>query len=475
MINSPSIQTFDLIVIGAGSGGLNVAGFMNRAGFRVLLIDKNEENIGGDCLNFGCVPSKALIHVARLVKSAREAEAFGIKTEGNIDIQKVLASVREKQATFRRHESADYFRSIGMTVVLGEARFVDSETVHVGDASYRADRIVLATGSRPRELELPGDNSVPIYTNESVFNLEELPKNFVFIGGGPISVELGQAFSALGSQVTIIHSGPHILAKEDKEVSLFMEAELRKSGIEILLHSKSDALSEKELLVSNENGEKRRLPCDALFSGIGRVLNIDGLDLEKAGIVLTPDGERLQVDEYLRTTNKKVFVVGDVAGQHMFTHAAEVHAGVVIANFFRPFKKRLQADNMAWVTYTSPEIATFGRSEDFLKQEMVYYESISLPIQEDDRGIIEGSSGFIKILVGKKGRILGGTLVAPQAGEIIGELILAEAKKMTVNDLFSRIAPYPTASRIIRKAAGVHLSKKLTPRLRRLLHFLYSL
>jgi len=474
MIENPKAQTFDLIVIGAGSGGLNVAGFMNRAEFRVLIIDKSDANIGGDCLNFGCVPSKALIHVARLVQDAKKAETFGLRQEGKVDIQKVLAYVKEKQAIFRKHEDATYFRSLGMAVALGEGRFSGPQSVTVNGIEYQGKRIVLATGSRPRELRIPGIETVTVYTNESVFNIKELPKRFLFIGGGPISVELGQAFSAFGSQVTIIHSGDRILSKEDPEVSHFMEAALRKEGIEIILNAEAKAISEGELIVTVKNEGERHLPLDALFSGIGRILNVEGLDLDKAGIALSADGQKLILDQYLRTTNKNVLAVGDIVGQHMFTHAAETHAALVIANLFSPFKKSLQPERMAWVTYTNPEVATFGLSQDYLKKEKIRYESLSVPLTEDDRAIVDQSNGFIKLLVGKKGRVLGGTLVAPQAGEIVGELILAETKKLTVQDLFSRIAPYPTAARIIRRAAGVYLSRKLTARVKKLLHFLYS-
>lgn len=481
-------NNFDVIVIGAGSGGLNIAAFMNRINLKVLLIDKSDKNIGGDCLNFGCVPSKALIHVAREIYSGKKSEMAGFFSEENknqensekkkVNIKKVMAYVNEKQNIIRTHENAEHFRNLGMTVVLGEAKFVGKKSVVVNGNTYQTKKIILATGSRPRKLELPGitggiDN-FPIYTNETVFNMEVLPRRFVFIGGGPISLELGQAFAMLGSEITIIHTGKHILEKEDPEVSEFMEKELKSMGINVLLDSKPVKFENGELIVKTTGGEIR-LGVDAIFSGIGRVLNIDNLDLELAEIKTNAENTKIIVDKYLRTTNKNVLAVGDVVGGLMFTHAAELHAKIVISNFFSIFKKKLDTNSFGWVTYTSPEIATFGSSANELKTSNVKYQELSSPLQEDDRAIVDGSQGFLKLFVGSGGTILGGTLVAPQAGEIIGELILAKSKNLKIADLFNRVSPYPTAARIIRKVAGNYQSQKLTPKVKNLLRFLWSI
>jgi len=467
---------FDIIVIGAGSGGLNIAGFMNRIGLRVLLIDKNEKSIGGDCLNTGCIPSKALIHIAREVYAGKKAEKFGFTVHGAVDIKKVIVYVKEKQDIIRVHENSEHFRNIGMTVLLGTATFNGPRSVMVNGAEYHGKKIIIATGSRPRKLELEGLELIKTYTNETVFDMETLPSRFVFIGGGPISLELGQAFAMLGSTVTIIHGGEHILEKEDPAVSAFMEKELAQMGIELILNAKPLKVKRgpggEEVVVTTPTGEQR-IQADALFVGIGRVLNIENLELAKADIQLTADARNIVVDEYLRTTNSHVYTAGDVAGGIMFTHAAELHASTIISNFFKPFKKKLNIDSFGWVTYTSPEIATFGLSAKDLKNRQIQYEEVSSSLQEDDRAIVDESRGFLKLFVGPKGTLLGGTLVAPQAGEIIGELLLAKNNGLTMEDLFNRVAPYPTASRIIRKTAGLYQSKKLTTKVKKLLRLIW--
>lgn len=513
-------EHFDIIVIGAGSGGLNIAGFMNRIGLKVLLIDKKEENIGGDCLNFGCIPSKALIHIAREVYAGKKAEKFGFSTpaflvpafpasgflasgfpvsvssedlpEKAIDIKKVMMYVKEKQAIIRIHENSEHFLSIGMTVLLGTATFSGQRCVMVNGKEYHGKKIIIATGSRPRKLELEGIDNIKVYTNETVFDMETLPPRFVFIGGGPISLEMGQAFAMLGSKVTIIHAGKYLLEKEDPAAGEFMERELTSMGIEFILNAKPlrfvqrsnsingvgtvdgrDREYEGELVVETPTGEKH-IKADALFAGIGRVLNIENLELAKAGIQLEPNTKKIIVDDYLRTTNHHVYTIGDVAGGLMFTHAAELHASTIISNFFKPFKKKINTDSFGWVTYTSPEVATFGLSAENLKKRQIKYEEVMTPLSEDDRAIVDESRGFLKLFVGPHGKLLGGTLIAPQAGEIIGELLLAKSKGLTIGDLFNRVAPYPTAARIIRKTAGQYQSKKLTSKVKRLLRLIWA-
>ena len=351
---------FDIIVIGAGSGGLNVAGFMNRIGKRVLLIDKKDESIGGDCLNHGCIPSKALIHVAREVHAGKSAHQFGLTVQGYVDIQKVMAYVKGKQSIIREHENAEHFQRLGITVALGNAVLSGHNSVTVNGQEYSAQKIVLATGSRPRTLELEGSDQISVYTNETVFDMKVLPRRFVFIGGGPISLELGQAFAMLGSDVTIVHGGERLLEKEVKAVSAFMQAELKAMGIKIILNAKLKKFERGELVVTTKDTAEFRVGADALFAGIGRVLNIEHLGLEQAGVTLSPDKQKIVVDEHLRTTNKNVYVVGDVAGGLQFTHAAELHASLIIKNFFSPLKQKLNTDSFVSSATESPNVATSG-------------------------------------------------------------------------------------------------------------------
>ena len=469
-------KTFDIIVIGAGSGGLNIAVFANRIGLSTLLVDKSDKNIGGDCLNFGCVPSKALIHIARAVHTGRNLEKFGLKTTGIMDIHAVMAYVKSKQEIIREHENADWFRKKGMSVALGEAKFVSQNGVSVGDVLYEGKRIVLATGSRPRTITLPGIEHVRVFNNENIFDIDFLPKNLVIIGGGPIGIEIGQAFQRLGSQVTILERGEKFLPKEDKDITDILYKRLASEGLNVLFHAQAKSIRKSGELVVEVNGHEQLLPADALFVGIGRQLNIESLDLEKANIGLEESGQKLKIDQYLRTTNKNIVVCGDVAGQYQFTHAAELHAGIIIRNWFSPFKKKLFNDNLSWVTYTDPEIATFGISAEELKKRGASYETIAESFSDDDRAITDDyRDGMLKLHISKKGKILGGTMIAPHAGELIQELILAQTHSMSLSDIFAKIYPYPTATRINKRIAQIYQGRKLNESLNKLLRIMFRL
>lgn len=471
-------NNFDIIVIGAGSGGLNIASFMNRVGFKTLLIDKTDRSIGGDCLNFGCVPSKALIHVAREVEAARRAASYTTNPDqklGDIDFKKVLSYVQSKIEHIREHENADYFRSKGMTVVLGTAKFDGKNSVKVNDTSYTAKNIVIATGSKPIEIKIPGIEKAKVYTNENIFYADTLPKKLVVIGGGPIGVELGQTLSLLGSDVTIISNGDRLLPREDSEITQILSRHLDSNGIKTIFNAKPIEVKDgTRVIVEKSDGSKTEIECDAILVAIGRELNLD-LDLEKAEIKKTEDGRKLIVNEYLQTTNKNIYVCGDVAGQHQFTHAAEVHAGVLLKNFFSPFKTKLNTDGMAWVTYTLPEVATFGIQESDLKNRKIKYEVLTETFAEDDRAIVdESTDGLVKLFISPKGVILGGTMIGKNAGELIQELILAQTHKMKIKDIFKKVYPYPTATRINKRIASQYMGRSLSERSKKILHFLYK-
>lgn len=488
---------YDIIIIGAGSGGLNIASFMNRAGFKVLLIDKSDKHIGGDCLNFGCVPSKALIHAARVVHNAKEAGRFSLSTRGKtdtIDMAKVSSYVKSKVDTIRVHENADYFRSRGMEVVLGNARFASKNEVVVNDTIYKAKKIVIATGSRPRKLNIPGIDKVKYLTNETIFEVKKLPVKLVIIGGGPIGIELGQAYARLGSDVYVIDNGSIFLPKEDPNISAILLKQLLKEGLKFYFNSKPIKFSSSNELILEQKDNKDnttntnntsnisedrnnpnilKLRFDALLVSVGRELNIEEMDLDKAGIELTEDKKKIKVDNYLRTTNKKVLVCGDAAGSYQFTHAAELHAGIILHNFFSPFKKKLSYDNFSWVTYTSPEIATFGLNEAQLNEKKIKFEKLELDFTDDDRAIVdESTAGKLKLYISKS-RILGGTMIAENAGELFQELVLANSSGLTIDKIFKKIYPYPTASRVNKKIIANYLKKKLNPLTKKLLHLCY--
>src|SRR3989304_6267333 len=438
------MKEYDIIIIGAGSGGLNIAGFMNRAGFKVLLIDANE------------------------------ASRFGLTVNGKADIKKVLGYVKEKQEVIRVHENAEHFRKIGMDVVLGEARFAGPDSVTVGNETYRGKKIILATGSRPRKLDVPGIEKVRYETNETIFDIDKIPDHLVVIGGGPIGIELGQAFRHLGSKVTVVEMEPKFLPKESPEIADVLRRRLESEGISFIFNATvKEFTSLNQAAIVNKDKKEIRIDFDTMLVSVGRDYNINGLSLEKAGIELDETGKRLKVDEYLRTTNKRVFVSGDVAGSYQFTHAAEVHAGVIINNFFSPFKKKLNNDHMAWVTYTSPEVATFGLNEEQLKQRGISYEKVVFDFEEDDRAIVDEAQDGKLLLFISKDRILGGSMVAENAGELSPELILANSSGLKLKHIFGKVYPYPTASRVNKRIISLYYANKLTPFAKKVLHFFY--
>lgn len=468
--------TYDIIIIGAGSGGLNVAGFFSQLKLKVLLIDKGDEHIGGDCLNTGCIPSKALIHVANQVHEARIAERF-LSTENHleVDIKKVTEYILSKQNHIRKSENPEYLKKKGIDYMSGEAKFVDRDTIILNGSLYTAKNLILATGSRARKLSIENDKSLPEYTNETIFNIDFLPKKFVFIGGGPINCELGQAFSRLGSQVTILNSGKRILEKEVEEVSDILQKTFTYENIVATNNTSIIKIADKKIWYKVAGSEE--IVCveaDAVFVGIGRELNIDNLDLEKGGVHLHESGTRLLVDEYLRTTNPHVYVVGDVAGNYQFTHAAEMHAKVIIKNMLSPFKVKFDAKNIAWVTYTSPQVATFGISKKEAEDSGCLI--LQKEFDHDDRAIVdETTSGKLLIYIDENNYIRGGTMISENAGEIAQELILAMSARVKLYSLFDKVYPYPTASRINKQIVGDFMRLRLTSKAMSLLRILYKI
>ncbi len=469
------MDKYDIIVIGAGSGGLNIAGFMNRINLKVLLIDKSDSRIGGDCLNSGCIPSKALIHVSRLVYDSGKLDRYGLGIKGSVNIKKVSDYIKSKQDVIRVHENAEYFRKAGMHVALGEAKFVSKNSVKVGDKTYFGKKIIIATGSRPRKMTAKGDNNLKYgknyFNNENIFSLGKLPKKIIVIGGGPIGVEIGQALNRLGSKVVILNRGDRFLPKESEEVTDVLLEQLRSEGIDIRFNSSVLKILDKNNVLIKDNKKKVKEKFDAVFVSIGRELNLD-LDLENAGIELKEDG-RLKLDKYLRTSNKNILACGDAAGGYQFTHAAELHAGVIINNFFSPFRKSINYDNLSWVTYSYPEIATFGINEEEIRSRGIEYEKLETGFEKDDRAIVDD---FVKgklIVYVSKNKLLGGSMVAANAGELFQELILCNSAGLDIKNIFNKIYPYPTATRINKRIIQNHFSKKLTGLSKKLLRFLY--
>lgn len=448
--------SYDIIIIGGGSAGLGALGMAQEFGWNPLMIDKEEAHIGGDCLNFGCVPSKALIHLAKQFYGAKKASQFGLAVSGKADMKQILDYVHQKQAVIRAHESADYIRAQGVDLEIGTASFVDPDTIQVGEKYFTAPRIILATGSRPRHIPFKGIEQVKVFTNENLFyEMDSLPDRLLVVGGGPIGCEMAQTFQRFGSQVTIVDRGDRILNKERAAYSEILQAQLLKEGVQIQLNASLEAFTgPNSAKFSIKDQGEQSIEFDAVLMAIGRVLNLEDLKLENANIEQDERG-RLVLDDCLRTTNKKVFASGDAAGKHQFSHAAELHTRLLKHNFKNSFNKSFNDDHLSWVTFTQPEIASFGLSEAYLKENNIEYWRQDQDFSKDDRAIVdEYAYGKItlfltpKRLWSKKRKIIGGSIIAPNAGELMQELTLAMEQELPIDAIYEKLYAYPVATRI---------------------------
>lgn len=471
---------YDIIVIGAGSAGLSVGMTMNTLGFKVLMIAKTDHDIGGECLNDGCVPSKALIHVSRILKTAKKAEAFGLTMSGEPTIKKVFDYVHERQEIIRKHENAKALTEQGIDTVLGEAKFTGRKEIEVNNTKFSGKNIVIATGSKPRKLEVPGIELVKYYTNNNIFSIKDLPENILFVGGGPIGIEIAQALNSFGRKVTIVQHSSMILEHDDEQVVTVLLNQLRKEGIDCLLNADIESFTSPDnAVVKTKNGEIKNLSFDAMFVGIGRELSLECLQLQHAGIEIKDN--KIVIDKYLRTTNKNVFVCGDIAGDLKFSHAAEFHARILVNNFLSPLKKKLNNDHMSWVTFTDPEIASFGLNEIQLRDRGIKYEKLEQDFSGDDRATTDNYQYGRSVLyisrggLFKKEKILGGTMVAPNAGELVQELILANVSGISISTIFNKIYPYPVAARVNQQLVVKHKEKSVSPGLKKLLQVAYKI
>lgn len=452
------MKNYDVIVIGAGSAGLGSSGVANEIGLKTLLIEKDADNFGGDCTNFGCVPSKALIHIAHQFHAAKRAEPFGLISSGKADMQKVLDYIHSKQEFIKKSEDAAALRKQGIDVVIGTAKFADKNTIEVAGEKYTARLILLCTGSSPRMIDIDGMDQMTVYTNESLFfNCTELPDHFIVVGGGPIGCEMAQAFARLGSKVTIVNRGNRLLDREPEKVSKILTERFEAEDITVLTNAEIKSFSNQKAIVEFKNGKTDAIPCSAVLLAIGRVVNTEGMELEKGGITLTDKG-KIKVNTYLQSTNKKVYVIGDAAGTYMFSHGAEKMVRQLWRNLLIPvFKKKNTENDLSWVTFTDPQVAHFGLTESQLNDQGISYYRQDQNFEHDDRAIVqEYQYGTMSLWFGNSWndgnrKILSGSMIAPQAGELIQELQLAKEAGVSIKTINDRVYPYPVMSRINQK------------------------
>jgi len=449
----------DLCVIGAGSGGLSVAYGASHMGAKVALIER--DRMGGDCLNFGCVPSKALLAAGHAAAVVRHPDAFGIASrEPEVDFAKVRDHVKGVIATIAPNDSVERYEGFGVRVVRGHARFTGPDEIEVAGGRLRARRFVIATGSRAMVPPIPGLDTVPFLTNETVFENAERPAHLIVVGGGPIGCELAQAHRQLGSEVTVVELFS-ILPKDDPELVDIVRQSLLADGIRLVEGAKvaSVAGNAGAIRVTVErDGRAEEIAGSHLLVAAGRVPNVEDMDLDKAGVAFERRG--ITVDDRLRTTNPKIFAIGDCAGGFQFTHVANYHAGIVIRNALLRLPAKVDYRALPWVTYTDPELAHVGLAETAARDKHGSdVRVLSFPYAENDRAVAERqTAGQVKVVVGRRGRILGASIVGASAGELIHPWVLAIANGLKIGAMAQMIAPYPTLGEINKRVAGAYFT-----------------
>lgn len=466
----------DICVIGAGAGGLSVAAGAAQMGATVVLVERHRT--GGDCLNTGCVPSKALIAAGHVAQTVRAGGRFGVNGhEPAIDFGRVHAHVHGVIAAIAPHDSAERFEGLGVTIIRNSAHFTGRDEIVAGDARIRARRFVIAAGSSPSVPDIPGLASCPYLTNESIFDLTERPDHLLVLGGGPIGVEMAQAFRRLGSTVTLVQRGT-ILPKDEPEAVAVVRDVLAREGVIVHEHAAVGAVSPTGngvALTIVSDGGTHQVRGSHLLVATGRRPNTADMALDKAGVATTPAG--ICVDARMRTTNRRIFAIGDVAGGPQFTHVAAYQAGIVIRNALFGLPAKVDYAALPWVTYSDPELARVGLTEAAARAAGHAPAVVMETLAGNDRAQAERrTDGLIKVIIGRRGRILGATIVAQHAGEMIGTWGLAIQNRLRVGAMARSIAPYPTISELSRRAAGGFFAPSLFgPRTRRLVGLLQRL
>ncbi|MEX1081769.1 MAG: FAD-dependent oxidoreductase [Halofilum sp. (in: g-proteobacteria)] len=468
---------FDLVVIGGGVGGLVTASVAGQLGLDVALIER-EPKLGGDCLHYGCVPSKTLIRSAEVAHLTRTAKRFGVDAESRpTDLARVMERVREVVDRIQVHDEPERFRGYGIDVRFGEASFVDAHTVSVGDGVLKGRRFVIATGSSPAVPPVEGLEACGYLTNETVFAQQQLPGRLVVMGGGPVGVELAQAFARLGSEVTLVEMGEHLLPREDPELSDELAEALRAEGIHVrtrtAVQSAQMSESEKVLCCAGPDGTQT-LAVDEILVAAGRQPNVAGLALENAGVDHGRGG--IEVDARMRTSARHIFACGDCCGPYPLTHVAEYQAGIVIANAVFRWPKKADYRVIPWATYTDPELAHVGLTEAAAREQGMDVQIARFAFEDVDRAIAEDNErGRVKLVV-HRGRLVGASILGPHAGELIHEAVLAIQSRIKIGVIAGMVHAYPTLSQIHRRAVNSLYSPKLfAPRTRTAVRWLNRL
>jgi pyruvate/2-oxoglutarate dehydrogenase complex dihydrolipoamide dehydrogenase (E3) component len=453
----------DICIIGAGSGGLSLAAGAAQLGRKVVLIERHL--MGGDCLNFGCVPSKALIAAAAHAEAARKGPAFGVSTgQISVDFPAVMRHVKQVIAAIEPNDSVERFEKLGVRVIKGEARFTGPTEVEAAGLRIRASYFVIATGSQALRPPIPGLADAPVLTNETIFDNKELPEHLLVIGGGPIGVEMAQAHRRLGARVTLLE-GRTLMPKDDPEAVQVIREALIHNGVDIRENATVTAVARQTQGVAvtiSTNGKSETLEGSHLLVAAGRKPNVEGLNLEAAGVRYTQKG--IEIDPGLRTSNSRIFAIGDVAGGPQFTHVAGYHAGLLVRRLLFKTSAKVNYASLPWCTYTDPELAQAGMTEHEARAKGLSVSIARWPLHDNDRAqATRETKGFAKVVI-VRGRPVGATIVGPHAGELILPWVMAISQKIKLSAIAGLIVPYPTLTEVSKRAAGAHFTPTLFSR-----------
>ncbi len=462
---------YNLVVLGAGTAGLVAAAGAAALGAKVALIEKHL--LGGDCLNYGCVPSKAVIRAARVAQTVRQASEYGVHVSGGFTINfgEAMERMRRLRAGISEHDSAKRFRDLGVDVFLGEGKFVDRATIEIEGQRLTFSRAVIATGARAAHPTIPGLAEAGFLTNETIFSLTELPRRLCVLGAGPIGCEMAQAFRRLGSEVCILTHGSSILPREDREAAAIVHKRIEQEGIKVVLGVrvvKVEIVDGTRFVVFERNDQEEHVASDEILVAVGRAPNVEGLNLEAAGVVYDKKG--VTVDDRLRTTNSRIYAAGDICSRFKFTHAADAMARLALRNAFFFGRGKASLLVIPWCTFTDPEVAHVGLSEDEARKRGYDVVTHTVNLEEVDRAVLDGATeGFARVhMDGKTGRILGATLVSEHAGESISEFVLAMTQGVPLSAFSSTIHPYPTQAEAAKRLGDLSMRARLKPWLQKL-------
>ncbi|HHP7235245.1 MAG TPA: dihydrolipoyl dehydrogenase family protein [Desulfobacterales bacterium] len=471
---------FDIGIIGGGAAGLTVAAGAAQLGARTLLVEKEKE-LGGDCLHFGCVPSKTLIKSAHVYHQMKNAAAFGLPEVDvpPVDFSKISERIRSVISVIQKHDSEERFCKLGARVQFGEAEFTDEYAIRLNGQRHSAKNWVIASGSSPVAPPIPGLDDTPYLTNREIFYLERLPASMIILGGGPIGTEMGQAFNRLGTRVTVVDRLDQILGKEDRDMAESVRQVLEEEGVSFVLGAQIESVrdlgNQKEVVVKKSDGTASRLKAEAILVAMGRKANTDGLGLENIGVEFDTRG--VKVDSRMRSSQKHIYAAGDAAGGYQFTHAAGYEGGIVVSNAIFHLPRKADYTYLPWCTYTYPPLGSIGMNEGAAKQAGIDYSVWTEAFQDNDRSLAEGeTAGRIKMILDEKEKPIGVQILGPNAGDLIGEWVAILNGGVKLSTLAAAVHPYPTIGEINKRVAGNFYSPKIfSDKIKKTLKFFFNL